>query len=139
MDDEEQESGITQIPLIHDNVFHDNVFDESLALRPLRKSPARKKIKYPPGYDPDTIDLFEDEHGESIIDGADPGLANDGAADTDDNNSDDLRASAGEILGGPMANPSDEIDQQLRTEIADNLVSILEDLNSTESKPDQND
>ena len=59
--DDEKKPGVTQIPLIHDLVF-----DPSTPLKPPGKRPkisqssSKRTGRYPPGYDPDTVDLFKD-------------------------------------------------------------------------------
>jgi hypothetical protein len=113
MDDDENKPGTTQIPLLHDILF-----DASLPLRPPPKPAAQKnKINYSPGYDPDTIDLFED--GNNIADQA-PG----------DSIADELKESTGPVV----ADASNEIDHRLRGELADQLESIVEDLNHATDK-----
>ena len=52
--DENEPGGVTQIPLIEDLVYN-----RSRPLQPPKKKVAGKKRgHYPPGYDPDTQDLF---------------------------------------------------------------------------------
>ena len=111
MDDEENRHGVTQIPLIHDLVF-----DPSQPLKPPGKrsrpsmSPSRKAGPYPPGYDPDTVDLFED-----IVDPIEP-------ADRDarDIREPDLAQEAGNL--------ESQIEENLRAELSDELGTILEHL-----------
>ena len=107
MDDDESKPGVTQIPLIHDLVF-----DASLPLKPpgMASKPSRKAGLYPPGYDPDTVDLFED-----IVDGVE-------LADEDDR---DLREPD---LPEDADNPKIEIEENLREELSNELGSILEHL-----------
>lgn len=71
MDEENKKPGTSQIPLINDLIF-----DQSLPLRfPRKKAPATSKTiveeRIPPGYDPDTGDLF----GELDKPGQTPGEA----------------------------------------------------------------
>lgn len=109
MDDDENKSGVTQIPLIQDLVF-----DPSQPLKPPDKrskpsqNPSRKSGSYPPGYDPDTADLFED-----IVGPADPVEA----MDVPDTREPDLTQEAG--------NPKSEIEENLRAELSDELDAIL--------------
>ena len=78
MDNDENKPGVTQIPLIHDLAF-----DPSRPLKPSGKrprssqSPSKKTGPYPPGYDPDTVDLFQD-----IVDPVE--FANEDAPDAQD-------------------------------------------------------
>jgi hypothetical protein len=115
MDDDENKPGITQTQLIQDLVF-----DPSLPLKPPGKrsglyqkpsqSPSRKSGPYPPGYDPETVDLFED-----IVDPVE-------LADEDDRDTQvpDLTQETG--------NPESEIEENLRVEVSDELGTILEHL-----------
>lgn len=75
LDNEDNKSGATQIPLISDLIF-----DETLPLRSPRKTStggAKRKIadprKIPPGYDPDTGDLFG-EFADALTDCEEPDL-----------------------------------------------------------------
>ena len=111
MDDDENKPGVTQIPLIHDLVF-----DPSLPLKPSGKrpwssqSPFKKTGPYPPGYDPDTVDLFKD-----IVSPAE--FTNEDARDTQEP---DVAQQAG--------NPTTELDENLRAELSDELNTILKHL-----------
>jgi hypothetical protein len=108
MDDDENKPGVAQIPLIHDLVFG--------PWRPLKpsgkrlrssQSPSKKTGPYPPGYDPDTIDLFKDIVGPV-------GFANEDAQDTQQP---DVAQRAG--------NPTTRLDEKLRAELSDELNTIL--------------
>ena len=111
MDDNENKPGVTQIPLIHDLAF-----DPSQPLKPPGKrsrpspSPSRKSGPYPPGYDPDTVDLFED-----IVDQIEP--VDEDARDTQEP---DLAQEADTAIS--------EIEENLRAELSDELGTILEHL-----------
>ena len=111
MDDDENKPGVTQIPLIQDLVF-----DPSLPLKPPGKrshrsqKPSQKSRPHPPGYDPETVDLFED-----IIDPVE--LADEDGRDTQ---AQDLTQETG--------NPKSEIEENLRVELSDELGTILNHL-----------
>jgi hypothetical protein len=107
MDDDENKPGVTQIPLIQDLVF-----DPSLPLKPpgKRSHRSQKSGSYPPGYDPETVDLFED-----IIDPVE--LADEDGRDTQ---APDLTQETG--------NPKSEIEENLRVELSDELGTILKHL-----------
>ena len=111
MDNDENKPGVTQIPLIHDLAFD--------PLRPLKpsgkgprssQSPSKKTGPYPPGYDPDTVDLFQD-----IVDPVE--FANEDAPDAQEP---DVAQKAG--------NPTTKLDENLRAELSDELSTILEHL-----------
>ncbi len=129
MDDENKPG--TTIPLLHDMVY-----DPSLPLRPPKRpkrprSESKQKPLTPPGYDPDTIDLFGDV-------GVDVPLS-DNNAETQfvDQIPEDISAD----MPGAMDEPSeataevadDYMDQTLRDELADELNAILDDLNPPDS------
>ena len=124
-DDDKKTPG--QIPLLNDIVF-----DTSLPLkappRPKRdpqKNPLtkpRKQNSYPPGYDPDTLDLF-----------GDLGLPDDIESEE---LSGELRESADQFINDPVDEYSEMIGKRLREELTQQLSSILEDLN-TRQKPEE--
>jgi hypothetical protein len=111
MDDDENKPGVTQIPLIHDLAL-----DPSRPLKPPGKrsrssqSPSKKTDPYPPGYDPDTVDLFKD-----IVDPVE--FANEDDRDTQEP---EVAQEAG--------NPTSELDENLRAELSDKLNTILKHL-----------
>jgi hypothetical protein len=115
MDDDENKPGITQTQLIQDLVF-----DPSLPLKPPGKrsglhkkpsqSPSRKSGPYPPGYDPDTTDLFNDIADPVELPGE----------DSRDTQAPDLTQEAGDSKS--------EIEENLRVELSDELDTILEHL-----------
>jgi hypothetical protein len=115
MYDDENKPGITQIPLIQDLVF-----DPSQPLKPPGKpshpskkpsrKPSHKRGPYPPGYDPDTVDLFEDLVDPvelTVEDGLDIHVPD---------------------LDREADNPKSEIGEHLRAELSDELGLILEHL-----------
>ena len=118
MKDDDNKPGVTQIPLIQDLVF-----DPSLPLKPPGKrsglskkpsqKPSRKSGPYPPGYDPDTVDLFED-----IVDPVDP-------VELADEDGLDIRVPD---LDQETDNPKSEIEENLRAELSDELGTIQEHL-----------
>ena len=111
MDNDENKPGVTQIPLIPDLAL-----DPSRPLKPSGKrprssqSPSKKTGPYPPGYDPDTVDLFQD-----IVDPV--GFANENAPDAQ---IPDVAQKAG--------NPTTKLDENLRAELSDELRTILKHL-----------
>jgi len=115
MDDDKNKPGVTQIPLIQDLVF-----DPSQALKSPGKhsgsgkkpypKPSRKSGSYPPGYDPDTVDLFED-----ILD----------PVERQDEDSPDVHVPD---PGQQADNLKSELEENLRAELTDELGSILEQL-----------
>jgi hypothetical protein len=111
MDDEENKPGVTQIPLIHDLAF-----DSAQPLKPPGKASkpfqklTRKSGPYSPGYDPDTVDLFED-----IIDPVEP-------------EDEDVLDISYPDLTQEAANQKGELEEDLRAELSDELGSILEHL-----------
>jgi hypothetical protein len=111
MDDDENKPGVTQIPLIHDQVF-----DPSRPLKPSGKrprssqSPSKKTGLYPPGYDPDTVDLFKDIVGPVEF-------ANEEACDTQEPD-----------VAQKADNPTTRLDENLRAELSDELNTILKHL-----------
>jgi hypothetical protein len=114
VDEEEKKSGITQIPLLNDIVF-----DSSLPLRPPKKpSPRKKRANYSPDYDPDTMDLFGDHDQDLPL---------------DDETTDELMASAGEMIDDLVEEFTEEISKRLREELTDQLASILTDLRQQDS------
>ena len=109
--DDEKKPGVTQIPLIQDLAF-----DPSTPLKPPCKLPKRsqssskRKSLYPPGYDPDTVDLFKDIVGPVYF-------LNENDRDTQKPN-----------IGDAAVNPTTELDENLRTELSDELNTILKHL-----------
>jgi hypothetical protein len=112
MDNDENKPDVIQIPLLHDPAFDPSepVKRSGKRQRP-SQSPSKKTDQYPPGYDPDTVDLFED-----IIDPIE--FANEDALDTDE-------ADAVQETG----NPTTRLDENLRAELSDELSIILKHLN----------
>ena len=109
--DDEKKPGVTQIPLIHDLVF-----DPSTTLKPpcklpkISQSSSKRKSRYPPGYDPDTADLFKDIV-EPVY------FFNEGHRDTQEPN-----------IVKAAVNPTAELAENLRTELHDELNKILSHL-----------
>ena len=122
--DEEEKRSPGQIPLLNDIVF-----DTSLPLKaPPRPKPrpqsggkqTRRSGSLPPGYDPDTLDLFGDDLLPDDIEAEE--LAG------------ELRESADQVISELLDEYSEEISKRLREELTHQLSSILEDLN-TRQKP----
>lgn len=124
--DEEEPKKPGQIPLLNDIVF-----DTSLPLkappRPKNQKadaskPAKRQKNLPPGYDPDTLDLFSDDdlpedfESEELSGG--------------------LRESADQVISELIDEYSEEIGKRLREELTHQLSSILEDLNARQ-KPEE--
>lgn len=111
MDDDEKKP--STIPLLHDMVY-----DPSLPLRPPKRPsrPRAEKPSTPPGYDPDTIDLFGDVETPMDID------------DLDDETIEEFRDSAEQMIDDLVEEYTEEISQRLRSELTDQLTSILDDL-----------
>ena len=115
MQDDENKPGVTQIPLIQDLVF-----DPSQPLKPPGKRAgsgkkpypklSRKSGHYPPGYDPDTVDLFED-----ILD----------PVELQDEDSPNIHVPD---PGQEADHRKSEIEENLRAELSNELGSILEHL-----------
>jgi hypothetical protein len=61
MEDDENKPGVTQIPLIHDPATFSSLLLKTPDRHPRPSQHSyKKKRQYPPGYDPDTDDLFKD-------------------------------------------------------------------------------
>ena len=109
--DDEKKPGVTQIPLIQGLAF-----DSSTPLKPPDKRPKisqssfKRTGRYPPGYDPDTDDLFKDIVGPVYF-------LNENDWDTQKLN-----------IVDATVNPTTEIDEKLRTELSDELNTILRHL-----------
>ena len=109
--DDEKKPGVTQIPLIQDLAF-----DPSTPLKPPGKRPkisqssSKKTGRYPPGYDPDTVDLFKDIVGPVYF--------------LNENDWDTQKLNTVEAA----VNPTTELDENLRTELSDELNTILKHL-----------
>ena len=111
MDDDEKKLSVTQIPLIHDLVFDATTPLEPPGNRPkLTQSRSKKTERYPPGYDPDTIDLFKDIVGPVYF-----AIANE--PDTQKSN-----------IVKAVVNQTSGLDENLRTELSDELNTILKHL-----------
>ena len=112
--EEEDKPGVTQIPLMEDLVY-----DSSLPLKPPRRRPSKDaqpaRINYSPNYDPDTIDLFEDDNGEPDI-------------RLDDSIAAELRQSTDHLIDDLVDEYTAEIGKRLRSELTEQLTSILDDL-----------
>lgn len=117
------EGGVTQIPLIETLVF-----DASLPLKPPPR-PARNKdpgrTSYSPDYDPDTIDLFENDPGEPNISteasvASEPGQS---AGHLIDDLEDDL-----------LDEHKQELGHRLRAELTEQLSAILEELDNDDDQ-----
>jgi len=115
MDDDKKPS---TIPLLHDMVY-----DPSLPLRPPKRPsrPKAQKPSTPPGYDPDTIDLFGD---------VDPHLD---IEDLDEETMEEFRDSAEQMIDDLVEEYTEEISQRLRSELTEQLTSILDDLGAQDS------
>lgn len=120
MDDDDKKP--STIPLLHDMVY-----DQSLPLRPPKRPrrPKAEKPSTPPGYDPDTIDLFGDVEPPLDVD------------DLDEEAMEEFRDSAEQMIDDlveeqPPAceehEEKEEISQRLRSELTEQLTSILDDL-----------
>ena len=111
MDNDENKPGVTQIPLIHDLAF-----DQSRPLKPSGKrprssqSPSKKTGPYPPGYDPDTAELFQDIVDPVVF----------AREDVPDAQKSDVAQKAD--------SPTTKLDENLRAELSDELSTILEHL-----------
>jgi hypothetical protein len=111
--DEEKKPGVTQIPLIHDLVFA-----PSTPLKPPGKLPkvaqssSKRESRYPPGYDPDTVDLFKDIVEPVYF----------------FNDTDSDRDTQKPCIVEAAVNPTTELDENLRTELHDELNAILKHL-----------
>ena len=109
--DHEKKPGVTQISLIQDLAL-----DPSTPLKPPGKRPkifqssSKKTGRYPPGYDPDTVDLFKDIVGPVYF-------LNENDWDTQKPN-----------IVEAAINPTTELDEKLRTELSDELNTILRHL-----------
>ena len=109
--DDEKKPGVTQIPLIHDLVF-----DPSTTLKPpgkrtkISQSSSKGTGRYPPRYDPDTVDLFKDIV-EPVY------FLNENDRDTQKPH-----------IVDAAVNPTTELDENLRTELSDELNTILKHL-----------
>jgi len=111
MDDDESKPGVTQIPLIHDLAFNPLEPLEAPGKRSTPSdSPSRKSGPYPPGYDPDTVDLFED-----IIESVESANKDGG----------DIQKP---VVTQGAGNPISELDENLRAELSGELDTILEHL-----------
>lgn len=127
---DEDEKKPETLPLMQDQL-HDMVYDPSLPLRP-PKRPARPpnekraEKSAPPGYDPDTIDLFGD---------VETPLENLGSETIED-----FRDSAEQMIEDLVEEYTEEISQRLRHELTEQLTSILDELNqpnSDKTSPDK--
>lgn len=121
---DEDEKKPSTIPLLHDMVY-----DPSLPLRPPKRPrrPKAEKPSTPPGYDPDTIDLFGDVDQSLDVDDLDEEILEEYTA-----------PSAGHELSAESSacegrEEKDEISQRLRSELTEQLTSILDDLGSPDS------
>ena len=109
--DDEKKLGVTQIPLIQGLAF-----DPSTTLKPpgkrtkISQSSSKRTGRYPPGYDPDTVDLFKDIVGPVYS-------LNENDRDTQKPN-----------IVDAAVNPKTELDENLRTELSDELNTILKHL-----------
>ena len=126
MDDDKNKPGVTQVPLISDLAL-----DLSLPLKPPGKgsrpsqSPARKSGSYPPGYDPNTVDLFED-----IVDPIEP-VSADADAHADDDA--DAHDTVEPVLTQEAGTRKNALEENLRAELSDALGTILDYL---DDRPD---
>lgn len=110
-EDEDKTGDEGGIPLLHDVVF-----DPDLPLRAPKPAPAPRD--HGPDYDPDTIDLFDDAI-------EDPAQA-------------ELREGAERVIEDLVAEYSKEITDRLRSELTEQLDSILTDLKPDQGKNDAN-
>ena len=109
--DDEKKPGVTQIPLIHDLVFDPSTPLKSPGKQPkISQSSSKRTGRYPPGYDPDTVDLFKDIVGPVYF-------LNENDWDTQKPN-----------IVDAAVNPTTELDENLRTELSDELNTILKHL-----------
>ena len=109
--DDENKLGVTQSPLIHDLVF-----DPSTSLNQGRRpkvsqNRSKKTGRYPPGYDPDTVDLFKDIVGPVYF--------------LNDND----RYTVKSTIMEAAVNPTTELDENLRIDLSGELSTILKHLN----------
>ncbi len=112
MDNDENKPDVIQIPLLHDLGFAPSQPGKQSAKRHrLSQNPPKKTGHYPPGYDPDTVDLFED-----IVDPVEFAIE-----DTLDTQESEVEQKTG--------NPTSRFDENLRAELSDELSKILKHLN----------
>jgi len=111
MDNDENKPGVTQIPLLHDLVL-----DPARPLKPSGKrsrpsqNPSIKTGPHPPGYDPDTVDLFKD-----IVDATEFAT-------------EDARRSQDPDVALKTGYPTNSLEENLRAELSDELSTILKHL-----------
>ena len=105
---------ISQIPL------NEIVFDSSLPLkappRPRRTNTKQPTGAHGPDYDPDTLDLFENSHLQSLAENL---------------TQEERRAGASRMIDELVDEYSVVITQRLRAELTEQLSSILADLTDT--------
>jgi hypothetical protein len=114
MSEEEKKPGITQIPLLSDMVLDPSTLPRTPKPPP---RPRKKQVNFPPGYDPDTMDLFgelDDELDGSITE--------------------ELKAQADDVIEHLVEEFRDEISNRLRTELSEQLAAILQDLHSNDQQ-----
>lgn len=107
-----EEPGISQIPLLNEIVF-----ESGMPLEPptIRTRTHQTDNEHGPDYDPDTLDLFEDQAAR---------LQSLAKKFTEE----ELRAGADQMIENLVAEYSAEITRRLRDEFSDQLNAILEDL-----------
>lgn len=111
MEDDENKPGVTQIPLIHDLAYVSSLLLKTPGKHPgLSQNSHIKNRQYPPGYDPDTVDLFKDILGPGAFD------------------NDDRRSSPKQNGAQRTSDTINEFDESLRAALGDELKTILKHL-----------
>jgi len=112
MYNDENKPDVIQIPLLHDLAFTPpQPVKRSSKRHRSSQRPSKIAYQYPPGYDPDTVDLFED-----IVDPVE--FANEHTPETQKAD-----------VEQEMDNPTTRLDENLRAELCDELSKILKHLN----------